>query len=126
MISRGVRGVIINISSNHAVGCWPDCSVYAAAKAGLSKFTKNCAMELAPYGIRGRHRTARLHRYRLGQTEPHLVRGAAHPAQAVCRPSEIADGIVFLASDKAAYITGATIDIDGGALLACVPENMFV
>ena len=48
------------------------------------------------------------------------------PLKRFADPSEIADGIVFLASDKAAYITGATIDIDGGALLACVPENMFV
>ena len=40
MVEKGVRGVIINISSNHALGCWPNATVYAAAKAGLDKLNQ--------------------------------------------------------------------------------------
>ena len=53
MVDKQVQGVIINIASNHAIGCWPGSTVYAAAKAGLEKMGKNMAMELSKYGIRG-------------------------------------------------------------------------
>ena len=52
MVDKQVHGVIINIASNHAIGCWPGSTVYAAAKAGLEKMGKNMAMELSKYGIR--------------------------------------------------------------------------
>ena len=52
MIEHNTKGVIINISSNHVDGCWPNATIYGSAKAALTKFGKNAAMELAPYGIR--------------------------------------------------------------------------
>ncbi len=52
MIERGIRGVIINISSNQVDGCWPRATIYAPTKAAVSKFTKNAAMELSQKGIR--------------------------------------------------------------------------
>ena len=52
MIANKISGAIINISSNHASGCWPRASVYGPAKAAVEKMTKNVALELAPYGIR--------------------------------------------------------------------------
>ena len=47
MIGRGIKGVIINISSNQVDGCWPRATIYGPTKAAVSKFTKNAAMELA-------------------------------------------------------------------------------
>src|SRR5690554_3132950 len=52
MVEKGIKGQIINISSNHNFGCWPDATVYASNKAALTKFTRNAAMELSKYKIR--------------------------------------------------------------------------
>ncbi len=52
MVEKKIPGVIINISSNHAQGCWNGATFYAAAKAGLNKLGMNMAMELGQYGIR--------------------------------------------------------------------------
>ncbi|MGC9313884.1 MAG: SDR family NAD(P)-dependent oxidoreductase, partial [Sediminispirochaetaceae bacterium] len=45
MIRDGIRGVILNLSSNQKDGCWPTASVYGPTKAAVTKFTKNCALE---------------------------------------------------------------------------------
>ena len=126
MVAKGTKGVIINISSNHGQGCWPIASFYAAAKAGLDKAGKNMALELAEYGIR-------VVTVAPGYTEPTLGAWGKNakltdriPAGRFAVASEIGDAVVFLASDKAGYITGTTITIDGGALLPVITENRFV
>ena len=126
MVEKGVRGVIINISSNHAQGCWPIASFYAAAKAGLDKAGKNMAMELAAYGIR-------VVTVAPGYTEPTLGAWGHHnklteriPAGRFAVADEIGKAVVFLASEDAGYITGTTITIDGGALLPVLAENRFI
>ena len=130
MVARGVKGVIVNISSNHALGCWPIASFYAAAKAGVDKMGKNIAMELAPYGIR-------VVTIAPGYTHiPENDRPDGRPAwiDAISRripmgriaePEEIGKAVVFLASEAAGCITGTTLSIDGGALLPVVAENRF-
>ncbi len=131
MVEKGVKGVIINISSNHAQGCWPTASYYAAAKAGVDKMGRNIAMELAPHGIR-------VVTIAPGYTVPReklAAQAQAHPwwekiitripAGRFADPEEIGDAVVFLASDSAGYITGTTLNIDGGALLPVVTENRF-
>lgn len=125
MIRQNIPGVIINISSNHAVGCWPDCTVYAGTKAALSKFSKNCAMELAPYGIRVLTIQPGYTDIDWGENNPIYKAKDRIPLKRFAEPVEIAHAVVFLASEKAAYITGEIVNIDGGALLANVPENMF-
>ena len=126
MVAKGTKGVIINISSNHALGCWPNASFYAAAKAGLDKAGKNMAMELAPHGIR-------VVTIAPGYTEPTLGAWGHHnklteriPAGRFAVADEIGDAVVFLASDKAGYITGTTLNIDGGALLPVLADNQFI
>lgn len=126
MVEKGIKGVIINISSNHAQGCWPTASFYAAAKAGLDKASKNMAMELAAYGIR-------VVTIAPGYTEPTLGAWGHHnklteriPAKRFAVADEIGKAVVFLASEDAGYITGTTINIDGGALLPVLAENTFV
>lgn len=123
MIANKKKGVIINISSNHVDGCWPNATIYASAKAALTKFGKNVAMELAPHGIR-------VTTVAPGYTD--VGWQAGHPAydtldklpfKRFCQTEEIAKIVSFLASDACSYMTGNCVTVDGGALLAIVPEN---
>lgn len=126
MIEQGVKGVIINISSNQADGCWPRASIYAPTKAAVSKFTKNAAMELAPYGIR---MAAVAPGYTDVGWDPEDVRRKAEarlPFRRFATTDEIAKGVLYLASEDASYITGTTLVIDGGATLPVVAANDFV
>lgn len=125
MVETNTKGVIINISSNQQDGCWPIASVYGPTKAALNKFTKHAAMELARYGIRmlaiaPGYTTSSEH-----NTSPNRISNCI-PMQRFASYEEIAEAVVFLASDKAGYITGTCLSIDGGALLPVVVENSFV
>lgn len=128
MIDARTGGAVVNISSNHQDGCWPTANVYGPTKAALNKFTRHAAMELARDGIR-------VNAVAPGYTLPDgaetgkkkvmpEVEGRI-PLQRCARASEIADAVAFLVSGKAAYITGACLTVDGGALLPVVPENHF-
>lgn len=126
MVERGIKGVILNISSNQVEGCWPRATIYGPTKAAVSKFTKNAAMELALKGIR---MAAVAPGYTDVGWEPGDVRLAAAPRLPLRRFAstvEIAKAVVYLASDDAAYITGSTLTIDGGATLPVVAANDFV
>lgn len=129
MVNKGTAGVIVNISSNHAVGCWPNSTVYAAAKAGVNKLTMNMALELSEFGIR-------VVGIAPGYTQLEWSKGEAYmknmvetskkiPAARFASTTEIAEAVVYLASEKASYITGTTLFIDGGALLPVVASNRF-
>ena len=126
MVEEGVKGVIVNISSNQVDGCWPRATIYGPTKAAVSKFTKNAAMELAPKGIR---MAAVAPGYTDVGWEPGDIRLEAAPRLPLRRfasTAEIARAVVYLASDDAAYITGSTLTIDGGATLPVVAANDFV
>lgn len=126
MIEKKVKGAIINISSNQIDGCWPRASIYAPTKAAVSKFTKNAAMELSLYGIR---MAAVAPGYTDVGWEPGDIRLEAAkrlPFRRFASTREIADAVVYLASDAASYITGTTLVIDGGATLPVVAANDFV
>ena len=122
MVSNGKQGVIISIASNHVDGCFPDASIYAPSKAAVDTFCRNAAMELAPHHIR-------VLALAPGYTD---VWAPDNPIQSVrqriplgrfATPQEIANILIFLASDQCAYMTGTRITVDGGALLPVVPEN---
>ncbi|NQT92314.1 MAG: SDR family oxidoreductase [Lentisphaerae bacterium] len=129
MINANTQGVIVNITSNQQDGCWPRASVYGPAKAALLKFTRHAAMELGPNGIR-------VVAVAPGYTPSHVSRvqgerpssglAARIPLGTYARREEIAEAVVYLASDAAAYITGTCLTIDGGALLPVLPENDYV
>lgn len=126
MIEEGIKGVIINISSNQVDGCWPRATIYAPTKAAVSKFTKNAAMELSLYGIR---MVAVAPGYTDVGWEPGDIRMKAAqrlPFRRFASTKEIARGVVYLASEDADYITGTTLVIDGGATLPVVAANDFV
>lgn len=113
-------GRIINIAS-----MWGEtggsCEVhYSAAKAGLIGFTKALAKELAPSGIT-------VNAVSPGAVETDMMRALGEevcksvaeetPVGRLAHPQEIADAICFLASEKAAYITGQVLSVNGGAVI---------
>lgn len=126
MVLKAVKGVIINISSNQVDGCWPRATIYAPTKAAVSKFTKNAAMELSLKGIR---MVAVAPGYTDVGWEPGDIRleaAARLPFKRFASTEEVAQAVIYLASDNSAYITGSTLTIDGGATLPVVAANDFV
>lgn len=116
------NGCIINITSIAGRnGGGPGAAAYAAAKGGLLIYTKGLAKELAPHGIRvnavapGVIRTPYHERY----SPPDLFQKyvASIPVGRAGTSEEVADVIVFLASPAARYITGETIEVNGGMLM---------
>ena len=127
MVATGVHGVIINISSNHMSSCWPGSTAYAGAKAALSKFGENAAMELAKYGIRVVTIAPGYTANRApDEMTPEMLERQADifekiPIHRYGEPSEVGGACVFLAGEDAGYITGTTLFMDGGALLPNLP-----
>jgi NAD(P)-dependent dehydrogenase (short-subunit alcohol dehydrogenase family) len=97
----------------------PGASVYAASKHAVEGLTKSAALEAAASGVRvnmvapGPIDTAMLKRF-AGTDERRAGLAAGVPLKRVGRPEEIAQTILFLASDKASFITGASYLVDGG------------
>lgn len=126
MIEQQIHGVIINIASNQVDGCWPRATIYGPTKAAVAKFTKNAAMELSLKGIR---MVAVAPGYTDVGWEPGDIRleaAARLPLKRFATTEEIAQAVIYLASDAADYITGTMLTIDGGATLPVVAANDFV
>src|SRR5713226_6051262 len=118
MLAQG-SGSIINVSSTFGQTGGAGASVYAASKHAVEGLTKSAALEAAGAGVRvnvvapGPIDTAMLTRF-TGTDARKAALIAGVPLQRVGRPEEIAQVIVFLASNKSAFITGATLAVDGG------------
>ena len=116
MMERG-SGKVVNISSDAGrVGSLGE-TVYSGAKGGLIAFTKSLAREMARYNINvncvctGPTETPLL----FAVPEKHLEAfKKAIPFRRFGKPSEIADAVVFFASDRASYITGQVLSVSGG------------
>lgn len=112
-------GAIINLSSIVGQVGMAGASVYAASKHAVEGLTKTAALEVAAAGIRvnavapGPVDTAMLDRFTGGNADAKAGLYAMMPAKRGAQPEEIAQTIVFLASDKARYLTGQSIAIDG-------------
>ena len=122
------RGNIVNVSSLTGVRAFPGVLAYCASKSALDQLTRCASLELASRGVRvnavnpGVVQT-QLHR-RSGMNEEDYARFLEqtknnHPLGKLGQPEEIAELILFLASDKAAWITGATYSVDGGRFNKC-------
>lgn len=117
MIRNNKKGNIVVISSNHAYAHFADVSVYATMKAALNKMTEHIAIELAKYKIR------------VNTIAPGWVdTGAARlddkestfykvPLKKWATSKEVADAVLYFASESAASVTGACLVMDNGALL---------
>ncbi len=123
-MAKQKSGVIVNIASvamgQVGVG-FPNIVHYCASKGGIAAMTEAMALELAPYNIRvnaiapGMIETPMLDPIK---QDPKAMEGilARVPLNRMGKPEEIADLVVFLASDKSSYITGSIVVIDGGWL----------
>lgn len=122
--AAGPGASIINLTSIEGFRGIPNCSVYAAAKAGIGGLSKSLALELAPAGIRINDiapETTETPQVPVGfmiaaEHRPHIERWI--PLGRFGRPSDCAGAALYLASPLAAWVTGTTIHVDGGALAA--------
>lgn len=120
MLDLGKGGSIVNISSNSSLRGQPYNTAYAAAKSGVNVLTKSSAVEYGKKGIRinavspGVIRTPGVEKY--FQEQPKLAEGLERSAamNRIGEPHEVAEAVVFLCSDKASFITGQLISVDGG------------
>jgi NAD(P)-dependent dehydrogenase (short-subunit alcohol dehydrogenase family) len=117
------HGIIVNLSSTTGSKAAPGASVYTASKHAVEGLTKSAALEAAAFGVRvnavapGPVETEMLNRF-TGSAERKAGLIAGVPLKRAGTPEEIAQTIVFLASDKASFITGHIIAADGGKLAA--------
>jgi len=121
MVARRT-GVIVHTGSQLTFNGAEFRSVYAAAKAGISQFIKTAALEWGPHGVRvnciapGRTLTP-INRHLLSDPEQYAEAIKRIPLGRFGEPEDIAQAIVFLASDASAYVTGQTLVVDGGWVL---------
>ncbi len=111
------KGSIVNVGSILGVVGAPNSTAYPAAKAGITNFTTSCAVSYASQGIRFNTISPGYVNTPLLKNLPaDLVKSkiAAHPIGRFAEPIEIAEALAFLASDKASYVVGANLRIDGG------------
>jgi NAD(P)-dependent dehydrogenase (short-subunit alcohol dehydrogenase family) len=128
MVSRR-RGSIVNIASVHTVATLPEAAPYAAAKGGVHMLTCALAIEFAPYGIRVNAVSPGLTDTQIWQD---IQAAAEQPDEArrhwfdniplgrVQSGREVANVVLFLASDEASYVTGANIMTDGGMTIQLI------
>lgn len=122
MVARGAGGRIIMVSSVNQVTVNRGIAHYAATKGGVMQLAKAMALELAPTGITvnliapGTIETD-LNRDFLAEAGNRRAKLGLIPMDRIGRPEDVAGAAVFLASEAAAYVTGATIVVDGGLTL---------
>jgi len=125
MIRKG-KGVIINIASQLGLVGFENLTVYCASKGGLILLTKAMALEYAKHGIRvncicpGAIDTPMLEREVKLMEDPDEARRmfvSKHPLGRLGTPEEIAQAALFLASDRASFITGESLVVDGGYVI---------
>jgi NAD(P)-dependent dehydrogenase (short-subunit alcohol dehydrogenase family) len=122
------RGNVVNVSSVTGIRAFPNVLAYAVSKAGLDQLTHSAALELASKGVRinavnpgvvvtSLHRTGGMDAAAYAAFLEHSK--TTHPLGRVGQPEEVAELIFFLASPKAAWITGISCPIDGGRSQTC-------
>ena len=129
MVERG-SGSLIHVASISSRNPQPGSGAYSASKAGVALMSQQLAYELGPSGVRSNTVSPGL--VRTPMTEAYYQapgvaerRDAAIPLRRVARADDIADVVVFLASERSRYVTGADITVDGGfatTLMGTVPR----
>ena len=121
MVDHKIEGAVVNMSSINAVVSIPSIPAYCASKGGVAQLTKATALALAPHNIRvnavgpGSIDTAMLAGVNANPDAMAMVMSRT-PLKRIGTPREIGDVVAFLASNKASYITGETIYVDGGRI----------
>ncbi len=112
-------GSIVNISSIHEDFPFPGSTPYVAAKGGLRMVMRNASLELSQYGIRVNNVAPGAIATPINAAtldDPAKVKEVRRivPLQRFGEPAEVAEVVLFLASDRASYVTGSTYYVDGG------------
>jgi NAD(P)-dependent dehydrogenase (short-subunit alcohol dehydrogenase family) len=121
-------GSVVNVSSVTGLRAFPGVLAYCVSKAGVDQLTRCAALELAPKGVRVNavnpgvvvteiHRRGGMAEEAYAAFLEHSKR--THPLGRIGEAREVAELILFLASDRASWITGATYPIDGGRAQTC-------
>lgn len=121
-------GNVVNVSSVTGLRAFPGVLAYCVSKAGVDQLTRCAALELAPKGVRVNavnpgvvvtqvHRRGGMSEEKYADFLEHSR--TTHPLGRVGAAEEVAELILFLASDRASWITGATYSIDGGRAQTC-------
>ena len=119
------RGVILSVASTAAFKGTRRAGAYNASKAAVLGITRNIALDYAPQGVRAvaicpglveTEMEAQLRRFRGDTPEYREFALKAHPIGRLGTPRDIADAAVFLASNKASWVTGSSFVVDGGTL----------
>jgi len=121
-------GNVVNVSSVTGLRAFPGVLAYCVSKAGADQLTRCAALELAPKGVRVNavnpgvviteiHKRGGMSEDKYAAFLEHSKQ--THPIGRVGSPEEVAELILFLASDRASWITGATYSIDGGRAQTC-------
>jgi NAD(P)-dependent dehydrogenase (short-subunit alcohol dehydrogenase family) len=122
------RGNVVNVSSVTGLRAFPGVLAYCVSKAALDQLTRCASLELAAKGVRVNavnpgvvvtqiHKRGGMNDEAYAAFLEHSK--TTHPLGRTGRPEEIADLVLFLASDTASWITGATYSIDGGRSQTC-------
>lgn len=122
------KGNIVNVSSVTGIRSFPNVLAYCVSKAGVDQLTRCAALELGPKGVRmnavnpgvvvtNLHRAGGMGEENYTKFLEHSK--TTHPIGRVGTPGEVAELILFLASDRAGWITGGTYSIDGGRAQTC-------
>lgn len=151
MIDHGTKGCIVNISSSRGERSYPNAGIYCGIKSALNRMAEAFALDVAPYGIRINNVAPGAIRVRSDEellamsegaatdyfwdkkflTDSELVKdndfwdllGPRIPLGRVGTPTDVGRAVAFLASEKASYITGFTLRVDGGLILPGMPED---
>lgn len=126
MKDNKIKGNIIFISSTRGIRAYPEDCLYGSIKAALNRGVESMALEMSHYGIRvnciAPGATAIRGNY-IGEELSQSNFAKKIPVGRLGTPEEVGYLAEYLASEKAGYITGATIKIDGGLILPGMPED---
>jgi len=126
MVERG-RGCIVNVTSMNGVAPGPNAGAYGATKAAVALLTQQMALEWGPLGLRVNAVAPGLIDGGMSapiyaDAEVRAARESKVPLRRLGSPDDVADAVLFLASDAASYVTGQNLLVDGGVTMGMIGQ----